>query len=229
MENSKEMISNLRQFTIFKNITDKTLSKFVPYFYFRSYKKNQCLFMQGDPRDKIFFLLDGYVMYERSSMEASMTYIDFIKKSQMFPYVGLFQDKAYQDTVFAVTNVSLYFIHTQVLEEWIKTNPVQLISIIKKLSDILNLHQNRVQKIMVPNAQIRVLHTLLFLMEDLGEKEKDGIMIPCPLTAANIAKIAGTTRETVSQLMNQLKKEQIISIDAKKIYFLKPNFFKKIQ
>jgi CRP-like cAMP-binding protein len=229
MENSKEMISNLRQFNIFKNITDKTLSKYVPHFYFRTYKKNQCLFMQGDPRDKIFFLLDGYVMYERSSMDASMTYIDFIKKSQIFPYVGLFQEKAYHDTAFAVTDVRLYFIHTQVLEELIKTNPVQLISIIKKLSDILNLHQNRVQKIMVPNAQVRVLHTLLFLMEDLGEKDKDGIMIPCPLTAANIAKIAGTTRETVSQLMNQLKKEQIISIDAKKIYFLKPNYFNEIQ
>jgi CRP/FNR family transcriptional regulator, arginine deiminase pathway regulator len=229
MENSKEMISDLRQFTIFKNITDKTLSKYVPHFYFRTYKKNQCLFMQGDPRDKIFFLLDGYVMYERSSMEASMTYIDFIKKGQMFPYVGLFQEKPYQDTAFAVTNVILYFIHTQVLEEMIKTNSVQLISIIKKLSDILNLHQNRVQKIMVPNAQERVLHSLQFLMEDLGVKDKDGIMIACPLTAANIAKVAGTTRETVSQLMNQLKKEQIISIDAKKIFFLKPNYFKENQ
>ncbi|NRD76454.1 Crp/Fnr family transcriptional regulator [Bacillus sp. BRMEA1] len=221
-------MNDLHQFDIFNHITDKTLRKYLPYFYFRSYKKHQCLFMQGDPRDKIFFLLDGYVMYERSSKEGSMMYLDFVKRNQMFPYVGLFQDTVYQDTALAVTDVHLYFIETHIFEEWIKTNPKQLLSIINKLSDILNLHQKRVQKIMVPNAQERVIHTLQFLMEDLGEKKKDGIQIPCPLTAANIAKISGTTRETVSHLINQLKRDEVISVEAKKIHFHDPEYFKEI-
>jgi CRP-like cAMP-binding protein len=223
-----DIMADLRQFDIFNNISDKTLRKYLPYFYFRTYKKNQCLFLQGDPRDKIFFLLDGYVMYERSSEEGNMMYLDFIKKNQMFPYVGLFQDKGYQDTAIAVTDVHLYFIQTKVLEEWFKTNPKLLLSIINKLSDILNLHQKRVQKIMIPHAQDRVLHALQFLMEDLGVKKKDEIIIPCPLTAANIAKISGTTRETVSLLMNQLKRDQVISVDGKKIHFHKPEYFKEI-
>jgi len=223
-----DIITDLRHFDIFNHISDKTLSKYLSYFYFRSFKKNQCLFMQGDPRDKIFFLLDGYIMYERSSEEGTMMYLDFIKKNQMFPYVGIFQDKVYQDTAVTVTDVQLYFIQTHILEEWLKTNPKQLLSIIHKLSDILNLHQKRVQKTMTPNAQERVLHTLQFLMEDLGEKTKEGLIIPCPLTAANIAKMSGTSRETVSLLMNQLKREQIISVDAKKIHFHQPEYFKEV-
>lgn len=222
-----DILSDLRQFDIFNNITDKTFQRYLPYFYFRTYKKHQCLFMQGDPRDKIFFLLDGYVMYERSSQEGNMMYLDFVKKNQMFPYVGLFQDNGYQDTAIAVTDVHLYFIQTNVLEEWLKTNPKLLLSIINRLSDILNLHQKRVQKIMIPNAQDRVLQTLQFLMEDLGVNTRDDVVIPCPLTAANIAKISGTTRETVSLLMNQLKRDQVISVDAKKIYFHNPAYFKE--
>jgi CRP/FNR family transcriptional regulator, arginine deiminase pathway regulator len=183
--------------------------------------------MQGDPRDKIFFLLDGYIMYERTSREGTMMYLDFVKKNQMFPYVGLFQDKVYQDTAITVTDVELYFIQTHIFEEWIKTNPKQLLSIIYKLSDILNLHQKRVQKITTPNAQERVLHTLHFLMEDLGEKKNEEIIIPCPLTTTKIAKMSGTTRETVSLLMNQLKRKQIISVDSKRICFHKPEYFKE--
>ncbi|MCM3765801.1 Crp/Fnr family transcriptional regulator [Neobacillus niacini] len=220
-----DALYDLNQFDILKGLQTKTLQKYLPYFYFRSYKKHQRLFTQGDPRDKIYFLMDGYVMYERSSEDGSMLYLDFIKKNQMFPYGGLFQDKAYQDTAIAVTDVYLYFMETHVLENLIKTHPKLLFHVISKLSDILILHQKRVQKILVPNAQDRVLHTLQFLMEDLGVKADGEIVIPCPLTAANIAKISGTTRETVSLFMNQLKREQVISVDCKKIRFHQPEYF----
>jgi len=223
-----DVLSDLHQFDIFSCLAVKTLKKYLPYFYYRTYKKNQSLYMQGDPRDKIFFLLDGYVMYERSSHDGSMLYVDFIKSHQMFPYGGIFQDKVYHDTAIAVTDVHLYFIQTHVLEDWLKGNPKQLLYIISKLSDILSLHQKRVQKILIPNAQERVLHSLQFLMDDLGEKDGEDIVIPCPLTAANISKLSGTTRETVSLLMNQLKREQIISVTSKKIRIHQPDFFKEI-
>jgi CRP/FNR family transcriptional regulator, arginine deiminase pathway regulator len=223
-----DVLSDLQQIELLKCLPVKTLKKYLPYFYFRSYKKNQLLFMQGDPRDKIFFSLDGYVMYERSSQDGSMLYLDFIKKNQMFPYGGIFQDHVYQDTAIAVTDVHLYFIQTHVVEELLKANPKQLLYIISKLSDILNLHQKRVQKILIPNAQERVLHSLQFLMEDLGEKDGAGIIIPCPLTATNISKLSGTTRETVSLLMNQLKRENILSVTGKKITIHQPDYFKSI-
>ncbi|WP_244440914.1 Crp/Fnr family transcriptional regulator [Neobacillus jeddahensis] len=220
--------ADLQQFDVFTRLTSKSLQKFLPHFYYRCYKKNQCLFMQGDPRDKIFFLLDGFVMYERASQDGDMLYLDFIKKNQMFPYGGIFQDKAYQDTAIAVTDVHLYFIQTHILEEFFRTNPKQLIYIIHKLSDILNLHQKRVQRILIPNAQERVLHSIQFLMEDLGVKDDGQIIIPCPLTASHISKLSGTTRETVSLFMNQLKRENVISVSAKKIRILQPDYFKEI-
>ncbi|MBO0958990.1 Crp/Fnr family transcriptional regulator [Neobacillus sp. MM2021_6] len=223
-----DVLADLQQFDTFSNLSAKTLKKYLPYFYFRSYKKNQCLFMQGDPRDKIFFLLDGYVMFERASEEGSMLYLDVIKKNQMFPTGGIFKDKVYQDTAIAVTDVHLYFIQTHIVEELLKSNPKQLLYIISKLSDILNLHQKRVQRILIPHAQERVLHSIQFLMEDLGVKDGCEIVIPCPLTAADISKISGTTRETVSLLINQLKREKILSVTSKKLRIHQPDYFNEL-
>ena len=223
-----DVLSDLQQFDVFSCLSVKTLKKYLPYFYFRSYKKNQCLFMQGDPRDKLFFLLDGYVMFERASEEGSMLYLDFIKKNQMFPTGGMFHDEFYHDTAIALTDVHLYFVQTHILEEILKTNPKQLLYIITKLSDILDLHQKRVQRILIPHAQERVLHSIQFLMEDLGVKDNNEVVIPCPLTAAHISKLSGTTRETVSLLINQLKREKIISVKSKKMRIHQPNYFKEI-
>ncbi|MFK9090091.1 Crp/Fnr family transcriptional regulator [Bacillus salipaludis] len=223
-----DVLADLQQFEVFSCLSAKTLKKYLPYFYFRGYKKNQCLFMQGDPRDKVFFLLDGYVMFERASEEGSMLYLDFIKKNQMFPTGGMFQDQVYHDTAIAVTDVHLYFVQTHILEEILKTNPKQLLYIISKLSDILNLHQKRVQRILIPHAQERVLHSIQFLMEDLGVKDGSEVVIPCPLTASHISKVSGTTRETVSLLINQLKREKIISVTSKKMRIHHPDYFKEL-
>ncbi|WP_083413109.1 Crp/Fnr family transcriptional regulator [Bacillus massilinigeriensis] len=220
-----ETIGNLNQFDLFSTLNEKTLDKFKPYIFSRTYKKNQYLFMEGDPRDKIFFLQEGYVMFEIGNEEGSMLYLDFVKHDQMFPLAGFFNDKYYQHTAIAVTDIKVYFIQVKVLEEMVKSNPKLLMNIITKLSVVLSSHQKRVQKIVIPNAQDRVLHSLQFLMEDLGEKDGNEIIIPCPLTASKISKISGTTRETVSLLMNQLKKENIISVCEKKIRIHNPQYF----
>lgn len=218
---------DLKQFEVLNLIQTKTLEKYFPYFYFRTYKKNQRLYNEGDPRDKIFFLLDGYVMYERGSEEGSMLYLDIVKKNQMFPYGGIFSDSSYNNTAIAATDIMVYFTSTHIFEDMIKTNEKALLHTIKKLASILALHQERVQKILIPSAHERVLNGLQYLITDLGEKDGTDITIPCPLTASMIAKISGTTRETVSVIINQLKKDKIISVNAKRIRIHHPEYFKE--
>lgn len=220
-----DLAHTLKQFALFSNLSDQAIQKYIPYIYSRTYKKNQYLFMEGDPRDKIFFLLDGYVMYEKGSEEGSMIYLDFVKNNQMFPYGGLFKDQAYTHSATAVTDIHVFFIQTFILEDLLRLNSKQLIHVISKLSDILVLHQKRVERIIIPNAQDRVLHSLQFLMEDLGEQDGAEIIIPCPLTASNISRISGTSRETVSMIMNQLKRDEIISVTSKKIRIHQPAYF----
>ena len=142
--------------------------------------------------------------------------------------MGLDEVQMNIDTAIALTDVHLYFVQTHILEEILKTNPKQLLYIITKLSDILDLHQKRVQRILIPHAQERVLHSIQFLMEDLGVKDDNEVVIPCPLTAAHISKLSGTTRETVSLLINQLKREKIISVTSKKMRIHQPDYFKEI-
>ncbi|CAM3913497.1 Crp/Fnr family transcriptional regulator [Mesobacillus thioparans] len=227
MLQSKEAL-DLREFDLFSSVSDKSLEKLMPHLYCRTYKKNQYLFMEGDPRDKIFFLAEGYIMFEIGNEQGSMLYLDFVKRNQIFPLAGMFSDQFYQHTAIAVTDIKLYFIQTHILEDFLKANQKLLIKIINRLSDILSLHQKRVQKIVIPNAQERVMHTLQFLMEDLGEKDGTDMVINCPLTATKISRISGTTRETVSHIMNQLKKEKIISVCEKKIRIHDPNYFEAL-
>ncbi|MCM3668278.1 Crp/Fnr family transcriptional regulator [Mesobacillus maritimus] len=221
----QEIVGEIRQFEVFAKLNEKTLDKYLPHLYYRSYKKNQYLFMEGDPRDKIFFLLEGYVMLEHANEQGSMQYLDFLKRKEMFPYNGLFTDESFQYTAIAATDIKVIFMQTPILETLLKSTPKSLLHVIIKQSQIIRNQERRMQTTLLPNAQERVLHSLLYLMEGLGEKEPPEIIIPCPFTSAQLAKLSGTTRETVSHLLNQLKRDRIISVESKKIRVHQPDYF----
>ncbi|GJM68485.1 hypothetical protein HMSSN036_07010 [Paenibacillus macerans] len=109
----------------------------------------------------------------------------------------------------------------------LKANQKQLIFVVQQFSLILKLHEHRVQYITTPNAQDRVIQSLNYLRQDLGEQNGEEIVISCPLTTIEISKISGTSRETVSCVLNQLKKDHIITVSGKKSSYMTPLISRK--
>ncbi|BFH60624.1 MULTISPECIES: Crp/Fnr family transcriptional regulator [Paenibacillus] len=219
---------DLKQFELFAHLSDKKLKALTEFVYWRTYKKGQFLFLDGDSRERIYLMLDGFVKLERVNQSGNLLYEDHVKQYSIFPYGGMFTDKRYSYSAEALTDVDVYYIPTAIFEDMLKSNQGQLIYVVQELSSILKLHENRVQNITIPNAQDRVTQALNYLMRDLGERNGEEIIISCPLTTIEISKISGTSRETVSGVLNHLKKNNIITISGKKIIIHDPTYFEKI-
>jgi len=219
----KYSIKDLKKFDILSDIPKDQLQYFKSSVYWRTYKKGQFLFIEEDPRERIYFLLKGFVKLTRSNQKGKMTYCDYIKSYTTFPCSGLFTDSTYHYSAEAVTDLELLYLPTKVFEEQIKKNRSTLIKIVTSLSDILKTHENRVQQI--ANAQERVHQTLTYLIADLGVSKGNEIKIECPITTTELAYLSGTSRETVSQVLKQLKKDGILSCKNKMWTIHKPVFF----
>lgn len=219
------MIEILKKFEIFNYSTDKELEEFACFLYFRTYKKGQQLFTAGDPRERIYFLVNGFVKFEKTNQTASLAYSDYISPNTLFPYGGIFSDKEYHYSAIAVTDIELYYIPTFYFEDMVKQNRKQLVYLVKTLSSILQLHESRLQTITNSNAQDRVVHAISYLMSDLGVKEGNDVVVNCPMTTTEISKLSGTSRETVSHVLSELKKSNVLSFASKKITIHDQNYF----
>lgn len=207
-------IKDLKKFEILSDLSKDQLQYFKSSVYWRTYKKGQFLFIEDDPRERIYFLLKGFVKLTRSNQSGKMTYCDYVKSYTTFPCGGLFSDSTYHYSAEAVTDLELFYLPTKVFEEQIQKNRSQLIKVVTSLSDILKTHENRVQHI--ANAQQRVLQTLTYLMSDLGvDVNGKEVIIECPITTTEMAHLSGTSRETVSQVLKQLKEDKILSCKNK--------------
>lgn len=221
---NRNVIKDLKKFDIFSDFSTEELFKIKPFVYWRTYKKGQLLFIENDPRERIYFLLNGYVKLIRVNKFGELNFMDYIKSYSMFPYGGLLVDKKYHFSAEAVTDIELFYLPTSIFEEKLRNNKNQLIKIVNNLSAILEIKENRVQKITTPGAQQRVILTINYLMSDLGEHQGADIIINCPITTTEISQLAGTSRETVSQVFKQLKKDHVITIDHKKIVIHRPEY-----
>ena len=216
-------IKDLKKFDIFADCTTEQLKMLQSSIYWRTYKKGQFLFVEQDPRERIYFLLKGYVKLSKFNEGGRMTYHNYMKPYNAFPYRGLFVDHTYHFSAEAVTDLELFYIPTNVFEDLLKRNKNHLIQVIASLSDILKNHESRVQQL--PNAHHRVYQTVYHLMVDLGKEDGKFVVIDCPMTTTEIAGIAGTSRETVSQVFKHLKAECVMSSEKKKLIIHKPSFF----
>ncbi|HDX9578157.1 TPA: Crp/Fnr family transcriptional regulator [Bacillus pseudomycoides] len=221
----RNIVEDLKKFDLFTGLTDTKLKNLAQFVYWRTYKKGQFLFLEGDSRERIYFMLDGFVKLERVNQGGNLLYEDYVKRFSVFPYCGMFTDASYNYTAIAMTDVDVYYIPTSIFEDTVKSNRKQLMYIVQELSSILKINERRVQNITIPNAQDRVIQTLGYLMNDLGEEAGEEILISCPLTTIEISKISGTSRETVSGVLKQLKNDCIVTILDKKITIHDPTYF----
>ena len=225
VSNPRSIIKTLAKFPIFSHSTSIQLNNVTYYLYERTYKKGQILFTEGDPRERIYLLTKGYIKLERTDRSATSSYGDYLKPHSLFPYSGMFKDKDYHYTAIALTDVELFYIPTNYFEKLVQQNNQQMLHIINELSLIVEHHEKRLLNTTNSHASERVKHALTYLMNELGEPDHTGVTITCPLTTTDVAKLAGTSRETVSHVINDYKKEGLLTFKNKGFHFNEPRYF----
>lgn len=168
--------------------------------------KGQLLFDQADPRDRFYFVISGLLRTERIDESGDFTFYSFIAENKGFPYRGLFQDQEYAYSTRAITPVEIVSFPMATFEGLLTENRESMRRVIVEMGQIINENENQLQKMVTSSASDRVRNALKILCKQLGEPLDDGrYLIPYPITLIELSKMAGTTRETASQVVQKLE------------------------
>ncbi len=211
---------------LFSNLTLEEKNALKKYSYVRSYDKGQILFYDGDERTRLYYLGEGLIRLENDDPSASFSYIDYVSEGKFFPYGGLFSDKYYRYSAYALTAISVVYIPAKEFESIILNNKDALVDMYTHLSDVLSYHELRVRNSNTSSATDRVIQSLAIWSRDIGQLHPNRtIRIPYPLTITELGRMSGTSRETAGTIIKQLKQEGRIEYASKFLTYIDLEYF----
>ena len=77
--------------------------------------------------------------------------------------------------------------------------------------------ERRIESLVFKDARTRIVEFLREMAEEKGQKVGFEMMIKNHLTHKDIASLTGTSRQTVTTVMNELRDENIINFDRRRI------------
>jgi len=226
--NTKSIRNLLQRFPIFKNLTEYEIEPIVELAKQRMYPNGSHIFMQGDKITDVYFIYQGKVKIYRTDMQGNEQIVNVLQPGDMFPHQGFFRQDSYPAHAEAIGEIILVYIPIQSFEDFLITHPEICIKLFRVLGDIIVDLQNRLEEKILHNTYEQIIMLLLRLAKTHGEKITDNAYkILTQFTNRELANMIGSSRETVSRTLTQLRKINCIENDQDGYLIIHPNLLKE--
>ncbi len=173
-------------------------------------KKGTVILSPNHPIQALFLLKEGQVRLYRMNYQGKQFTVDVLTGGNIFgetSTLSLTDDQIYAE---AMIDTYLCVISREDFEAFIEKNPKIALKFIHILSNRLKEVYSLSEKIALSDVKYRLLYLLLKLSEKTGKRKQEWQTINMKLTHADIANMIGSTRETTSAILSQLKRDGFI-------------------
>lgn len=184
-------------------------------------KKGDALFHEGAYPRGVHCVHSGKIKISQTGAEGREQIVHLAKDADVLGYRAILGRDKYSCSAVAIEDSQVCFIPADVFNNLVERNPKVAHQVINLLSALLKQTERQVTAIAQRPVKERIAQSLLQLSECYGF-EKDGITISVVITREEIANISGTTRETATRILFELKGSGVIDLNGKYIAILRP-------
>jgi len=181
-------------------------------------EKYTFIYMPGDPSEHIFFLARGTVKIGTHSADGKEIIKSLIHPTAMFGELGLIGEERRKDFAQALKeDVHLYQIKVSDLKKLMRTSFDLCNSIMNLFGGRLVRAENKLESLIFKDARTRIIEFIKDSVKKRGRQVGYEMLLKHSLTHQDIANITCTSRQTVTLVLNELKKSDLIYFNRGKI------------
>jgi CRP/FNR family transcriptional regulator len=177
------------------------------------YPKNSLLFVEGEDPRGIFILCSGRVKLTTSSTDGKRLILKIVEAGEVLGLSAAILDRPYEVTAETIQPSQVNFIKRDDFLKFLATYSEAAIHTAVQLSEKYYLAQKEIRSLGLSHSTgEKVAKLLLDWCDANGEETPKGVRLKVLLTHEEIAQMVGTTRETITRLLSDLKRRKIIDI-----------------
>ena len=167
----------------------------------QEFPRNSILFMQGDPAQRFYIVLDGWVKIFRETQDGRETVIHVFGKGESFAEPAIFEDGGYPASASACVDSRVLGIPAGSFKSRLMDNPELFERFIVAVYRKLRLLTLQIEQLSARSATERLAGFLC----DLCPREADSTVLRLPLEKSVIAAMLGMQPETFSRSISKLR------------------------
>ncbi len=217
MDNTSQ-ITLLRQFPLFENITVEELSFLAKVTEYKIKSKYNFLYLPGEASDRILFLVKGTVKIGTHSNDGKEIIKSILHPLAMFGELGIVGEEERQDFAKAMNEeVHYYSLKVSDFQKIMQANSHVANKILLLMGSRLRKAESRLESLIFKDARTRIIDFIRDSAITRGRKVGFEMLVKHSLTQQDIANITGTSRQTVTSVLNELKKSNLIFFNRRTI------------
>lgn len=214
-------VALFRKFALFAELDDRELGAIAAVAKTRRYAKDDVVFHADEIGDVFCIIREGQVKVTMISPEGKEIILNTLGPGEFFGEMSLLDEQPRSATIIAIEPLEVVTIwrsdFLQILEESFSITR----KILAELSKRLRQMSTRIESLATMDVYGRLARFFLDLAEKNGKTLENGFVSVTRPTHQAIANTIGTSRETVSRLLHDLMRQDLLLSEGKTIYLKK--------
>ncbi|MEM1322164.1 MAG: Crp/Fnr family transcriptional regulator [Bacteroidota bacterium] len=217
--NANTKTAFLEQFPLFSVLSAEEKQRLIQMVEFKRKARHQYIYMTGDTSDTIYFLAKGVVKIGTHSNDGREVIKAILHPMAMFGELCVVGESNRPDFARAMSQDVQYFaLNVQDFKSLISTNHRLCNRLMNMLGERLRKTENRLEALIFKDARTRIIEFIKDSARKRGMRiGLDETLVKHTLTQQDIANITGTSRQTVTSVLNDLKKSNLIHFNRRSI------------
>jgi CRP/FNR family cyclic AMP-dependent transcriptional regulator len=206
---------------LFAELDDRELASIAAVAKTRRYAKDDAVFHADEIGDVFYLIREGQVKVTMISPEGKEIILSILAAGDFFGEMALFDNEPRSATVIAIEPLEVVSIWRTDFLHILSENFSITQKVLGELSKRLRNASNRIESLATMDVYGRLARFFLDLARQSGKVlDNDYVAVIRPTHQA-IANMIGTSRETVSRLIHDLMKQNLLLSEGKTIYLRK--------
>lgn len=184
----------------------------------REFRNGAYVFRAQERQEYVYYLLEGRIKVGTLNPSGKEVMKDIVFEDELFGESAIFSPGISKDFALAIKPAKVACIPVEVVHKHLRENLHFASEALEFLGKRVLDQQRRLEALIFLDAKARIMDYLKQIACDKGEMIGFEILVRnFALTHQDIAHMTGTSRQTVTKVLNELKDENLIYIDRRNL------------
>lgn len=209
----------LKKCSLFASLTDDQIQRLESVSQVKTFGRKELVYLPAEQSDAVLLVVSGRIRIYHISADGKEAVMVFIEPGEIFGELSVLggQESVREEFAETMEKTALIKIPRDEIQRLMDVHPQLCVGITKLIGLRRQRLERRLKSLLFRSNRDRIVHLLVELAEQYGERSPEGIRLRLKLSHQELASIVGSTRETVTVILGELQTEGFLTIQRRQI------------